>query len=154
MFWCHSPGARNLLCLSSCASHLHVPVAPHCKQPRSSIPVMFYTPHTALIPSFSPSIFRQHSCHARIWLGFSRQQNTAKQTKNPLVSYTNKCNLFLYKDASTILNRTYQTCCSHSNSTTLLDDLAPRSSCLISLSNPQRWHNTNCNSTSGLHLNL
>ena len=88
IFWCHSPSVRSLLCLSLCASCLHVLAAPHCKQLESGIPVMSYTPHVPIITSFSPSIFQQHSCHARICLGLSRQQYTTKQTKNRLVSYT------------------------------------------------------------------
>ena len=88
------------LFLSHCASRLHVPV----------------------IPSFSPSIFQQHSCCARICLGLSRQQYTAKQTKNGLVSYTN---------FGTIIDTTYLTCCSHSSSTTTLYDLAPQSGSIL-----------------------
>ena len=59
-----------------------------------------------------------------------------------------KTQLLVTSNACTILDRTYQTYCKHSSSTTSLDDLTPRSGCLILLPSSQSWHNTNCNSKS------
>ena len=38
IFGCHSPGAHSLLCPSRCASRLHVPAAPQCKQRGPAFP--------------------------------------------------------------------------------------------------------------------
>ena len=61
--------------------------------------------------------------------------------------------LFTLK-ACTTQDQTYQTCCSHSSSTTSPDDLAPGSGAFISLPGPQNWNKTNCNLKFGLRLNL
>ena len=63
-----------------------------------------------------------------------------------------KTHLLVTLNACTILDRTYQTCCSHSNSTTSLHNIAQWSGYLISVPSSQSWHNTNYNSKSGLYL--
>ena len=128
IFWCHSFGACRLLCLSRCASRLHVPAAPHCEQPGSGIIVMSCTPHAALILSFSPSNFQKHSCRAAS--SWTSQDNNTLQNKP-------QTHLRVTLNACTILDRTYQTCCSHSTSTTSLDGLTSWSGCLISLPSSQ-----------------
>ena len=54
-------GVTHLPLASRCASCFDVLASPRCKQLASSIPVMSYTSHVSVIPSFMPSIFRCHS---------------------------------------------------------------------------------------------
>ena len=118
-----------------------------------------------VVPSFPPSIFRCHSPGAHSLLCSSRCtshlhfpaapqcKQRGLETKNTLENKP-KTHVLVTVNVCTILDRTHQTYCRHSSSTTSLDDLAPRSGCLISLPSLQTWHNTNCNSKSGLHSNL
>ena len=78
IFWCHSLGARNFLCLLPSRPNKSTLQTTRVQHPCDVL-------HTLrpCHPVFPPSIFQYTCCCAYIWLGLSRQQYTAKQNQKP-----------------------------------------------------------------------